>query len=117
MTIIESNEDAAKTTTEEWLAIRKEAGLQIDPDTAEVSWCYAQVLDPYGIYPKLPEEFYCVGRSYFARSPGSDVWVEFGDLPEATQDALWLKHRNRLAFPAGTSKHVARVPIIVFLKQ
>src|SRR5262249_4109293 len=35
-------------TVEEWLAIRKEAGLKIDPESAEVNWWYAQVADPYG---------------------------------------------------------------------
>jgi hypothetical protein len=83
-----------------WLASRKEAGLKIDPETAEVEWTYAQTLDPYGVYPLLPEE-YCVGREYFARSPGDDVWVWFGDLPQATRNALWEKHKAKLAFPAG----------------
>jgi hypothetical protein len=85
----------------EWLAIRKEAGLKIDPETAEVDWWYAQTLDPYGVYPELPEDCRQVGREYFARSPESDIWVEFGDLPEATRTALWQKYRSRLAFPAG----------------
>ena len=85
----------------EWLAIRKEAGLKIDPETAEVDWWYAQTLDPYGVYSDLPEECQQVGREYFARSPGSDVWVCFGDLPDATRDALRKKHRSKLAFPAG----------------
>jgi hypothetical protein len=62
----------------EWLAIRKEAGRKIDPETAEVDWKYAQTLDPYGVYPELPEECDQVGREYFARSPGSEhmglVW-------------------------------------------
>src|SRR5262245_6113391 len=35
-------------TIEQWLAIRKEAGLKIDPATAETCWQYAQTLDPYG---------------------------------------------------------------------
>ena len=83
---------------EEFLAVRKEAGLKIDPKTAEVDWSYAGVGNPYGIFPGEP---WCVGRAYFARSPGSDVWVEFGDLPEATRDALWKKHWRRIAFPAG----------------
>jgi hypothetical protein len=83
-------------TTEQWLAIRKQAGLQIDPETAEVHWQYGQVADPYGVDPDLPEEYQCVGRNYFARSPGSDVWVEFGDLPDAVRDALWEKHGQRL---------------------
>ena len=34
-----------KNNVEQWLAIRKEAGLKIDPETAEVDWCYAQTLD------------------------------------------------------------------------
>jgi len=28
---------------------------------------------------------------------GSDVWVEFGDLPEATRSALWEKHERQIA--------------------
>src|SRR5262245_5335602 len=94
-----TNED--KMTNEQWLAVRKEAALLIDPETAEVDWNYAYTFDPYGIDPDLPEECRCVGRAYFARSPGNDVWVHFGDLPEATRDALWRKHCSELAFPAG----------------
>jgi hypothetical protein len=78
-----------------WRATRKEAGLKIDPETAEVECIYVRILDPYGIYPDPPEEYQQVGREYFARAPGSDVWVSFGDLPEATCDALWKKHIRR----------------------
>jgi hypothetical protein len=81
-------EQAVEMTTEEWLAIRKAAGLKIDPNTAEVYWEYAQVMDPYGVFPERAKEQDCVGRVYFARSPESDVWVCFHDLPEATQTAL-----------------------------
>ena len=88
-------------TVEDWLAIRKEEGLKIDPSTAEVSWCYAQVLDPYGVDAELPEECQCVGRAYFARRPDSEVWVWFGDLPAKSRDALWERHKSKLAFPAG----------------
>jgi hypothetical protein len=91
----------AAEEVEKWLAIRKDAGLHIDPETAEVEWTYALTLDPYGVRPELPEEYQQVGRECFARSPGSDVWVNFGDLPEAIRDALWKKHRKNLAFPAG----------------
>jgi hypothetical protein len=87
-----------------FLAIRKEAGRKIDPETAEVLWNYAQTLDPYGIYGELPEEYWQVGREYFARSPGSDIWVSFGDLPDATADRLWEKHKANLAFPAGLTE-------------
>jgi hypothetical protein len=66
----------------------QEAGRKIAPETAEVMWSYIEVLDPYGIYPELPEELRAIGRGYFARSPRSDIWVWFGDLPTATHHAL-----------------------------
>ena len=66
----------------------------IDPSTAEVTWMYAQVLDPYGVYPNVPEEYDCVGRSYFARRPGSNIWVEFGDLPETTRTRLCKRNKS-----------------------
>jgi hypothetical protein len=75
----------------EWLAVRREVGLKIDPATAEVSFHWTDTGDPYGIHARSPGEDYCVGRSYFARSPGSDIWVEFGDLPDETRDKLWNK--------------------------
>jgi hypothetical protein len=78
-------------TDEQWLAIRKEEALKIDPATAEVDWNYAYVLDPYGECPDLPAEARCVGRSYFARRPGSDIWVSFYDLPKATREELWKR--------------------------
>jgi hypothetical protein len=86
---------------EAWLAIRKEAGLRIDPETAEVDWEYGQVSDPYELESNIPDEFYQIGRIYFARAPGSDIWVEFGDLPSGTRRELWRKHSWKLAFPAG----------------
>lgn len=101
MTTDEGREQTVEMSVEEWLAVRKEAGLKIDPETAEVEWWYAQTLDPYGVYPDLPEECHQVERAYFACSPESDIWVEFGDLPEATRNALWQKHKSKLAFPAG----------------
>jgi hypothetical protein len=85
----------------EWLAIRKEAGPKIDPETAEVMWTYAQTLDPYGVYPNLPEEYQQVGREYFARAPESEIWVSFGDIPDEIRERLWKKHKRALAFPAS----------------
>jgi hypothetical protein len=85
------------TELEEWLAIRKAEGLKIDPDTAEVDWEYGQILDPYRVHPDLPEECQQIGRVYFARSPGSDIWVCFYDLPKKTCDALWECLESKLA--------------------
>jgi hypothetical protein len=74
----------------------------IDPETAKVvDWWYAQVLDPYGIDPDLPEDCECVGRDYFVQSLPRDIWVWFGDLPSELSDKLWAKHKHELAFPAG----------------
>jgi hypothetical protein len=83
--------------------------LKIDPDTAEVNWHYAQTLDSYGVDPNLPEECRQIGREYFARSPGSDIWVHFHDLPEETRDALWERHESKLAFPAGLEQLLQQI--------
>jgi hypothetical protein len=74
--------------TDIWHALLEIAGRQIDPETAEVCWEYGQVSDPYGVHPDPPEEGVCVGRQYFARSPGNEIWVHFGDLPDETRNAL-----------------------------
>jgi hypothetical protein len=90
----------------EWLAVRKKAATKINAKTAEVDWIYAQTMDPYGVIPNIPVEHQQVGREYLARAPGSDVWVWFGDLPRKVHDALWKKHKSKLAFPAGLSSGI-----------
>jgi hypothetical protein len=100
-------------TVDQWLAVRKEAGSKIDPKTAEVMWTYAYTVDPYGVIPDLSEECRQVGREYFARSPESDIWVCFNDLPDEIRKTLWEMHKSSLAFPAGlfeycVSKGLAR---------
>ena len=91
---------AKQNERDEFIAIRREDAQKIDPETAEVTWWFAQTLDPYGISDLSGEERQ-VGREYYARAPGSDIWVSFRDLPDAVSDALWKKHANKLAFPAG----------------
>jgi hypothetical protein len=86
-----NNSARDQSAVEEWLAIRKEAGLKIDPETAEVWWNWGQIMDPYGIHPNLPHELDQIGRLYFARSPGSDICVSFYDLPDDVCEALWKK--------------------------
>jgi hypothetical protein len=86
-----------KKTAEEWVAIHKEAGLRIDPETADVMWKWGESLDPYGIYPDLPQEWRGVmEKNFFARSSGSDVWVSFDDIPDAATRAALEK---KLAAP------------------
>jgi hypothetical protein len=86
---------------EEWLAIREEAGLQIDPATAKVCLKCGRVLDPYGVYSDLPDEYNHIRKLLFARSPGSEIWVEFWDLPEETQRGLVKMLKSRLELYTG----------------
>ena len=79
--------------TKQWLAKRKKAGLKINPETAEVMWTVGCFLDPYNIEPERFEEQRPLGDVYFARSPGSDIWVWIGDLPSAVCDELMYKHK------------------------
>src|SRR5262249_61213030 len=104
-TTVDATDD--QMTVDQWLAIRKEAALHINPDTAEVFWCYAETLDPYGLYD-LPKEYSQIGRAYFARAPESDVWVAFHDLSEPTRDALWQK--LKASSGVGLSAEVTEVP-------
>ena len=55
-------------TVDEWLADRREAGLKIDPATAEEGRIYALTLDTYGVHGELPEELQQVGREHFVRT-------------------------------------------------
>ena len=99
----EDNHETAddNLTVEQWLQICKDEALRIDAETAEVYWKYAQVLDPYGVDPDVPPEYQQIGRAYFARNQGSEIWVWFGDLPKQTRDQLWEAHKSKLAFPGG----------------
>ena len=88
--------ELTKPSVEEWLSIRKKEGLKIDPEAAEVDWACRQILDPYGMDPNLPEECDCVGRVYFARRPGSEIWVAFYDLPDEARAVLWDRLKSGL---------------------
>jgi hypothetical protein len=92
----------AEKDAEQWLAERKSEAKKIKAQTTDVTWAYTETFDPYGIgpHPLLPT-LQQVGREYFARRPGCDIWVWFGDLPRATAKALWRKHGAKLSFPAG----------------
>jgi hypothetical protein len=69
---------------------RRKAGLKIDPETAEICKDLTECCDPYGIDPLLPREFKDQpAKTWYVRSPGSDIWVYIGDLPRTTSDALF----------------------------
>ena len=78
--------------TKAWLDERKREALLIDPATAEVHWSFGQTLDPYGMIPDLPEELQQVGREYFARRPGSDIWGQ-----------LYRRYNRPFGFTSATS--------------
>ena len=80
--------ESKQASRRRWLTQRKEEALKIDPETAQVFFHWGSVVAPYGIYPHSDED-YCIGRNYFARSPTSEVWVLFDDLPTAVCDRLW----------------------------
>jgi hypothetical protein len=91
------DEKSPKLNIEEWLASRKDEGLKIDPETAEVIMCWMPLYNPYGVRPGLPEgwpeELTDVDRTYFARVPAGD-WIRFEDLPTTTMSVLKKKMKN-----------------------
>jgi hypothetical protein len=71
----------AKITLRDFIWIRKAAGRKIDPETAEVDRIEfaVGVCDPHNMHAK---GYWQVGRVYFARSPGSDIWVRFAGIAQ-----------------------------------
>jgi hypothetical protein len=67
-----------------FLADMKRAARELDPATAEVELIYTGTSDVYGMYPYRDDS----SCEYFARAPGSDVWVCEEDWPRATRKAL-----------------------------
>ena len=105
------------TTNEEYQgrrAIFKEAAKTINPATAKVMCARVQVIDPYGILDPFPEEGDCIGKDYFARAPGSDIWVVFSDLPQSVVDELWKRiERNDPDGPSLTDPDLPNVDRLV----
>ena len=89
MTQITNDLTEVEISVQEWLAIRKEAGKKIDPQTAKVMRTHCYTVDPYGVYSDLSDEERQVGRVYFACSPDSKIWVHFGDLTDEITTELW----------------------------
>ena len=94
MTQITNDMTEAEISVQEWLAIRKEAGKNIDPQTAEVTRVYRPGIDPYGVHSDLTEEERQAKWVYFARSPDSEIWVYFGDLTDEITTELWKDIEN-----------------------
>ena len=71
-----------------WAETARKNGL----DAATIAWLQIRAEEAQLIDPE---------REYWARRPGSDIWVSFDDLPDAIEEALWDRHKRNLAFPAG----------------
>jgi hypothetical protein len=76
------------------LKMCREAGALIDPETAEIKCEARPFSDPYGIYPDDPKGRH-VTLHYFARSPESNIWVAWEDLPREVEYRLWRKHKQK----------------------
>ena len=77
-----------KITKEEFLANRKAAAQVIDVETCKIDWWWANILDPYGVYPDCDRH---VDRVTFVRSPETEGWVSEDDLPEDKARALYAR--------------------------
>jgi hypothetical protein len=88
-----------KTEIDGSTSARRAEGMRIVAETAEVELFLMVEIDPSTFEPKFDR----VRSGYFARAPGSDIWVEFCDLPDRTREKLWAAHEHKLAFPAGLS--------------
>jgi hypothetical protein len=85
------NAEANQAEITAWLQIRADEAKRIDPETAEFTWWYAQTADPYGVYDDTPAQESVVGREYFVRNKGSDIWVLLAHVPLSVQDAIWKR--------------------------
>jgi hypothetical protein len=72
----------------QWLQCRERAALDIDPATAKIARSDGWIVDPYGVYPEVPERYSHWVEHHFVCSPDSNVWVWFDDLPKTTSRAL-----------------------------
>jgi hypothetical protein len=86
--VTDQMQEMTKEEVRQFLAGRKEAGKTIDVENCEFTWCWGEILDPYGVHSWPPEE-YQVGRIYFVRSLESGGWVSHYDLPPAILKAFY----------------------------
>jgi hypothetical protein len=57
--------ERSRMAKEQWLALRKEEALRIDPERVEVYFLHGEICDPYGVEDLSEEESYCIARNYF----------------------------------------------------
>ncbi len=90
----------------EWLAIRREEALKIDPENVEMCRHYRYNGDPYFVDPNCPEEWCYLDKAYFVSTHGSEMWVWDGDLPEETRKRIWNRPLKPVSSPAVTDLEI-----------
>jgi hypothetical protein len=91
-------------TLVEFFMMRKEAGLRVDPETAEICREWRESFDPYDVLGSVPPECQSVGSEWFARAPSTNEWVLFEHLPPATRAMLMAKDIKKTIIKARTRK-------------
>jgi hypothetical protein len=81
----------------ELMATRVAAGKLIDPETAEITWRYACMFDPYADDLDIPEELQIVGREHYVRTPRAEtsMWVHINDLPDTAREIILQRLNSR----------------------
>ncbi len=74
------NERTVTVSANTWMRLRKEVGAHMIPQPPSLSGSTDKLLTLTG-RSRFARQYRQIGRVYFARSPGSDVWVSFYDLP------------------------------------
>jgi hypothetical protein len=80
----------------DFIAVRKDAAMKIDPMTAEVTCSRGDPRDPYGFCGDDLESL-TMKWLLFARAPESDIWVSFRDLPKDTREILEQRPNESIA--------------------
>ena len=62
----------------------REAGKLTDPKTVEIYYWHCELDDPYNVLEDVRPEASCIGRTFFLKTPDSDIMIFADDLPEET---------------------------------
>ncbi len=111
-TVAERKDDTLNPDVERWFETRKQEVLRIDLETAEVISArryLADLVDPFGMHrdsrdgdlrdEDLRDELKLLCRVYFARNPGSAIWVCFDDPPDEIREKLEARNEDQVARP------------------
>jgi hypothetical protein len=101
----------------EWLAVRQEEALRIDPNTAEAAADDGRYSDPYNLYPAMPKwardrrDRRDLRVLDFIRCADGDVWIWEGCLSDGVRAALLHRFDQ---VPTHLVKNITARPIRFF---